>query len=117
MSFEDLITPEMVNAAIGYGTVYPRPPGPATVGLTAARKVVFLKGLTRSKWLKDPIEKVSGSGWTRWYPVNQYDFDEILARDEQERNARKGKRKPKGFTFNGDVDEPEGPPRNRHPWN
>lgn len=117
MSFEDLMTPEQVEAARGYGAVHPRPAGVPAYGLTAARKVIPLKGLTRSQWLKDPVEQVTSSGWPRWYPVNATDFNEVLAREEIERNARrKTRRKPKGFLPDGDVHDEE-PPRNRHPWN
>ena len=117
MAFEDLISPEQVLAAKGYGEVPPRPCGAPTVGLTTARHVVFLSGLTRAKWLKDPVEQVSASGWTRWYPMEPADYNEVIAREEAERNSRKGRRKTKGPMFDGDVNPPEEPRRNGHPWN
>ena len=118
MPWEDLIAPEQVEAARGYGTVPPRPPGPPTYGLTVSRKVVPLAGLTRSKWLKDPIEQVTSSGWSRWYPTNQADFNEVVARAEVERNAtKKTRRKPRGFLPEDDVADDDEPPRNRHLWN
>lgn len=118
MAFEDLITPAMVEAARGYGEIPPRPPGSPTYGLTESRKVIPLKGLTRSKWLKDPVAQVSSSGWPRWYPTNQADFDEVLAREEAEQNTRrKTRRKTRGLLPDGDVHDDDEPPRNRHPWN
>ena len=118
MSFEDLITPEQVAAARGYGEVPPRPPGPPAYGLTEARKVVPLKGLTRSQWLKDPVEQVTASGWPRWFPVTKADFDEARANEDVERNARrKTRRKTRGLLPDGDVNEGDQPHRNIHPWN
>ena len=118
MAFEDLITPEQVRAAMKEGDVPPRPPGPATYGLTAARKVIPLTGLTRGQWLKDPVVKVTASGWSRWYPSDAADFNEVVAREEVERNrTRKTRRRPRGLLPEGDVPAADGPPRNRHPWN
>ena len=114
MSFEDLITPEQVDAARGIEEEHVRPPGDPTVGLTANRKVVFLSSFTKSTWGAACIIKVTREGWDYWYPVQDGDIDVALQqRALMLKEARKAKKKKPTPLFDGDVKNNEGD----HSWN
>jgi hypothetical protein len=91
--WDELITPEMIQAAQGIEKKPPRPSTLPVYGSTAKDRVVILLDLTARDWDRLEIRRVIGlipDGWIGgWYPAEPEDRERVLRERARLADARR----------------------------